>query len=290
MSTSLTVSFLCYCYIYLRLHLQLFTRLFLVSFLCSFHLTRRRPPFFPFSLSSRYLVCLISLSLSLSLADRIARAVSTQGHRLLHLFLRIPCDPFDSLDSPTAYPVTSTVTFDEYSLIYMKNSRANAKISIDAFNMHIDKLIKGKYRFDNVSSTSIRNHHRTSNNNSARNNNNKKNFASSDKRFIFWPFRSANDDTLALILASNCNNLSEKPCNQASSILHRSKFVREAFTIHTNAQLVIGDENLLMSLAHSSLLNDQISSKRFTDNGELKYSLRSLTKFAPWIRYIYLGP
>jgi hypothetical protein len=43
-----------------------------------------------------------------------------------------------------------------------------------------------------------------------------------------------------------------------------------------------------LPLAQSSTSSDSLSPNRFGDNGELRYSLRSLERFAPWIRRIYL--
>lgn len=40
--------------------------------------------------------------------------------------------------------------------------------------------------------------------------------------------------------------------------------------------------------ARSSPVSEDISPKRFRDNGELRYSLRSLERYAPWIRRIHL--
>lgn len=199
----------------------------------------------------------------------------------MRLFARIPCDPFDSLDTGNSHSYTSTVTIDGHSLIYMTNSRPNDTVSIDALNIHVERLMRSKkYTLVNVPSKSA------FTGNSGEHEHLKKN---SDNELTFWPFRSRDNDTRALMVSSNCDHSSTIPCNQVSSILHGSKFLRETFTMHTNAQIVVGDEYLLMSLSHLHSSNDQISSKRFTDNGELKYSLRSLTKFAPWIRYVYLG-
>lgn len=54
-----------------------------------------------------------------------------------------------------------------------------------------------------------------------------------------------------------------------------------------HAELVIGDEFLVHSLDHEFM--EEISSRRFADNDELKYSLRSLEKNLPWIRNIFIG-
>ena len=37
-----------------------------------------------------------------------------------------------------------------------------------------------------------------------------------------------------------------------------------------------------------SMEDDRISAMRFTDNEELRYSLRSLEKYAGWVRHVYL--
>ena len=34
--------------------------------------------------------------------------------------------------------------------------------------------------------------------------------------------------------------------------------------------------------------DDDISASRFEDNEELRYSLRSIERFAPWVRHIYI--
>lgn len=60
---------------------------------------------------------------------------------------------------------------------------------------------------------------------------------------------------------------------------------RDKITIHSNITLVVGDYNFFEKLEHT---NDALWAKRFADNGELKYSLRSLEKFAPWTRYVYI--
>ena len=34
--------------------------------------------------------------------------------------------------------------------------------------------------------------------------------------------------------------------------------------------------------------NDDISASRFEDNEELRYSLRSVERFAPWVRHVFI--
>ncbi len=46
--------------------------------------------------------------------------------------------------------------------------------------------------------------------------------------------------------------------------------------------------NKYLPPAHSPIFGDSISARRFRNNGELKYSLRSLELYAPWIRRIFL--
>lgn len=51
-------------------------------------------------------------------------------------------------------------------------------------------------------------------------------------------------------------------------------------------QLIVGN-NAFFNLL-SDPLSEEISAKRFADNDELKFSLRSLQKNAPWIRNVYI--
>ena len=49
----------------------------------------------------------------------------------------------------------------------------------------------------------------------------------------------------------------------------------------------------LSNLTNSSInihdpANEFASASRYRDNNELRYSLRSLAKFAPWIRHVYI--
>ena len=51
---------------------------------------------------------------------------------------------------------------------------------------------------------------------------------------------------------------------------------------------IIQKRNKYLKLAGKQPVQEAIAKGRFFDNDELKYSLRSLDKYAPWIRHIYL--
>lgn len=57
------------------------------------------------------------------------------------------------------------------------------------------------------------------------------------------------------------------------------------FEIDYPIKLQIADR---LFFEHQLERNENISKNRFFDNDELKYSLRSLHQYAPWIRYIYI--
>ena len=54
--------------------------------------------------------------------------------------------------------------------------------------------------------------------------------------------------------------------------------------------LVMFDDVLFSMLSQDAELQrpDIISSSRFQDNEELRYSLRSVERFAPWIRHVFI--
>eukprot|EP00033_Pygsuia_biforma_P000973 GCRY01001115.1.p1 GENE.GCRY01001115.1~~GCRY01001115.1.p1 ORF type:complete len:891 (+),score=285.92 GCRY01001115.1:152-2824(+) len=55
-------------------------------------------------------------------------------------------------------------------------------------------------------------------------------------------------------------------------------------TLNISAAIVSSSE----SNSSSAEENDQLAANRFQDNDELKYSLRSVERYAPWVRHIYL--
>lgn len=59
------------------------------------------------------------------------------------------------------------------------------------------------------------------------------------------------------------------------------------FSVNWPVSLVVDDNSSLCASEEDQEV-EEISKNRFADNDELKYSMRSLEKFAPWIRYIFL--
>ena len=56
-----------------------------------------------------------------------------------------------------------------------------------------------------------------------------------------------------------------------------------------NDPIWINKKQLFLNENPNSLKNKKVNSKgRFFDNDELKYSLRSISEFAPWINNIYI--
>uniref|UniRef100_A0A1I8IGI1 Stealth_CR2 domain-containing protein n=1 Tax=Macrostomum lignano TaxID=282301 RepID=A0A1I8IGI1_9PLAT len=53
-------------------------------------------------------------------------------------------------------------------------------------------------------------------------------------------------------------------------------------------ELLAVHPTVYLSFGYQAKSNSGQERSRFEDNNELKYSLRSLTKFAPWIRKVYL--
>ena len=49
-------------------------------------------------------------------------------------------------------------------------------------------------------------------------------------------------------------------------------------------QLCCYSTNVLLQYSH----NEDIAASRFEDNEELRYSLRSVEKFAPWVRHVFI--
>ncbi|KAI1285369.1 N-acetylglucosamine-1-phosphotransferase subunits alpha/beta [Halotydeus destructor] len=70
----------------------------------------------------------------------------------------------------------------------------------------------------------------------------------------------------------------------ASAVIHSLEALN--YTVLNPVPLVVGDDtfkNLLLDP-----VAEELAAKRFADNDELKFSLRSLDKFAPWVRRVYL--
>ena len=55
-----------------------------------------------------------------------------------------------------------------------------------------------------------------------------------------------------------------------------------------NHKTIIFHEAYLILQSPNTVEDDTLSALRFTDNEELRYSLRSLEKYAPWVRHVYL--
>jgi hypothetical protein len=53
-------------------------------------------------------------------------------------------------------------------------------------------------------------------------------------------------------------------------------------------EMVVGDD-IFINMLSDPVMDEEMSLRRFTDNEELKYSLRSLEKFVPWIRNVIIG-
>lgn len=268
--------------------------------------------FFPLAFHFYHLLCLFfffsfAAAIAVEASASSSSSRSTSGHGLWPLFLRIPCDPFDSLDSVNSNLHTSTVTIDDHSLLYIKSSKEHYNrhphpspspsspsssspsfaqpVSPEALKVHLNKLLSEQI---NVTSAKLQLKQSSDTNNGVNwtPNNNK-------RPLVLWTFHSVDKQTTsALIFSPNCH------LNRVNWLLtQRSKFLRSKFIIQSNVHLVIGDDKLFAQFAQVSstdvgkndALDEQMSSKRFSDNGELKYSLRSLVKFAPWIRTVYLG-
>lgn len=56
------------------------------------------------------------------------------------------------------------------------------------------------------------------------------------------------------------------------------------FMLNSPVHIQLGDVNFF----HHKIDNENVRLNRFADNEELKYSLRSVQKFAPWIRNIHI--
>ena len=50
----------------------------------------------------------------------------------------------------------------------------------------------------------------------------------------------------------------------------------------------IAKKNVALTAMGKSVHNSAINSGRFQDNDELKFSLRSVQKYLPWINHIYI--
>ena len=50
------------------------------------------------------------------------------------------------------------------------------------------------------------------------------------------------------------------------------------------SSIVCYSSNVLLQYSH----NEDIAASRFEDNEELRYSLRSVEKFAPWVRHVFI--
>jgi len=55
-----------------------------------------------------------------------------------------------------------------------------------------------------------------------------------------------------------------------------------------NHKTIVFNKAFLILQLPNILEDDRVSALRFTDNEELRYSLRSLETFAPWVRHVYL--
>lgn len=56
----------------------------------------------------------------------------------------------------------------------------------------------------------------------------------------------------------------------------------------TIVNMAIGNDQFMEHYYANNSLEDNLTGKRFADNDQLKYSLRSIELYAPWIRNIYL--
>ncbi|XP_070534877.1 N-acetylglucosamine-1-phosphotransferase subunits alpha/beta-like isoform X2 [Ptychodera flava] len=69
------------------------------------------------------------------------------------------------------------------------------------------------------------------------------------------------------------------------------KFMSQAEEIYQNTEereIRVVTANLVWLLHHEDHQNEDISANRFEDNEELRYSLRSVERNAPWVRHIYI--
>ncbi|RWS31254.1 N-acetylglucosamine-1-phosphotransferase subunits alpha/beta-like isoform X1 [Leptotrombidium deliense] len=90
---------------------------------------------------------------------------------------------------------------------------------------------------------------------------------------------------LPFLNATKLETLSTAHNNEIAGNLLYFKDIKEAH-ISTNITLLIGNDYLLSKLKNG--VQEAVSAKRFADNEELRFSLRSLEKFAPWIRNVFI--
>ena len=73
--------------------------------------------------------------------------------------------------------------------------------------------------------------------------------------------------------------------SHASSVVSKSLRTKH-YDVTNPVELIVGDSYFFNLL--SDPIAEEIAAKRFADNDELKYSLRSLEKHAPWFRNVYI--
>ena len=79
--------------------------------------------------------------------------------------------------------------------------------------------------------------------------------------------------------------------NQDENHGDRHEVTHEDWDIFTgnDLEIVLGDDVFLNMISDTTAGEEELSLRRFMDNEELKYSLRSLEKFLPWIRNVIIG-
>lgn len=110
-----------------------------------------------------------------------------------------------------------------------------------------------------------------------------------------FPHTFTEDQLLTEIPESYRNGLSQFKLHSSDGIavatvldnvLFNSLLKTDNITINAKA-LTFKQVGLVWDLKDYAL-NEDISSSRFEDNEELRYSLRSVEKFAPWVRHVYI--
>lgn len=104
-------------------------------------------------------------------------------------------------------------------------------------------------------------------------------FTFQQQSLIYDIFHYSSQNLTMFILNVQELSIIEAICNRLKS------FLKKKANVFSQIQLVVGDYNFIKKQEH---VDDALLSKRFADNDELKYSLRSLEKFAPWFRYVYV--
>lgn len=97
------------------------------------------------------------------------------------------------------------------------------------------------------------------------------------RRFVLDVFIESRNNASALIALINAHHA--RPLVQEA-------LKRSHFTTISPVTLVVADAHFFNLLGDP--VAEEMSANRFADNDELKYSLRSLEKFMPWVRNVFL--